>query len=421
MEEKVFISIYHDTRRIKKNGKYPVKLRVFTKIPRKQKLFPTSFEFTEKEFEAIWHLEKPRTENKILKDELYLLQKKSESIARELNPFTFEKFERKLFGSKNNWNLEYYINQIINELTDEERLNTAQSYVSTKTIISNFLKQRKRKDINKVVLQDIDQKWLKDFDNYLTGDLNRSKTTLGIYLRNLRHIFNEAISNGDLHKEFYPFGNNKNKYKIPGTTNKKKALSILQMKALINSVPKTPEQQKAVDFFLFSYNTFGTNIKDIALLKFKNIDYHNNTLEYVRAKTSKSTEDDSESIVVPLNDFSTAIIELYGRENKNPNNYVFSILQSTDTAKDQQMKIKNFNRFINQHLKIIAKDNGLPEEISFYWARHSYVSISVHNRNKSLEFIRGNLGHKNITTTQKYLNSLDIESKKEHSKTLMDF
>src|SRR5690554_7436944 len=54
IEKEVYISIYLDTRRIKKNGKFPVKLRVATPFLRtKQKLYKTKYEFDKKEFEAI--------------------------------------------------------------------------------------------------------------------------------------------------------------------------------------------------------------------------------------------------------------------------------------------------------------------------------------------------------------------------------
>ena len=64
MKKQYFISIYLDTRRVKYNGKFPVKLRVYTSTPRKQKMYPTIFEFTEKEFNSIWNTSKPRKEFK---------------------------------------------------------------------------------------------------------------------------------------------------------------------------------------------------------------------------------------------------------------------------------------------------------------------------------------------------------------------
>ena len=44
------ISIKLDVRRIKSSGKYPVKLRVYTKFPRKQKLYFTGIDLSKKEY-----------------------------------------------------------------------------------------------------------------------------------------------------------------------------------------------------------------------------------------------------------------------------------------------------------------------------------------------------------------------------------
>jgi integrase/recombinase XerD len=77
MKTEVFISIYLDTRRKKSNGKYPVKLRVFSSYPRKQKFYPTTFEFTEKEFESIWLTARPRNEYKDIRNDIISIEKKS--------------------------------------------------------------------------------------------------------------------------------------------------------------------------------------------------------------------------------------------------------------------------------------------------------------------------------------------------------
>jgi integrase/recombinase XerD len=52
----------------------------------------------------------------------------------------------------------------------------------------------------------------------------KSITTVGIYNRTLRAIFNDAIAEEVISREnYYPFGNRK--YKIPASRNVKKALS----------------------------------------------------------------------------------------------------------------------------------------------------------------------------------------------------
>ena len=59
-----------------------------------------------------------------------------------------------------------------------------------------------------------------------------AKATQGIYLRNLRAIFNEAIADGIISKEkCYPFG--RRKYQIPTGRNIKKALKLEQIEKTI--------------------------------------------------------------------------------------------------------------------------------------------------------------------------------------------
>ncbi|MGY8909895.1 MAG: hypothetical protein ACKVIG_08560, partial [Flavobacteriales bacterium] len=50
------ISIYHETRRLKENGKFSVKLRVYNKNNnvKKVRYFSTDIDLTENEFETIW-------------------------------------------------------------------------------------------------------------------------------------------------------------------------------------------------------------------------------------------------------------------------------------------------------------------------------------------------------------------------------
>jgi len=56
----------------------------------------------------------------------------------------------------------------------------------------------------------------------------KSKTTVGIYLRSLRTIFNKAIEEGNIAADLYPF----KKYKIPTGQNIKKALDKSELKTL---------------------------------------------------------------------------------------------------------------------------------------------------------------------------------------------
>ena len=106
------------------------------------------------------------------------------------------------------------------------------------------------------------------------------------------------------------------------------------------------------------------------------------------------------------------IIKKYKNKNENEENYIFDIISKKDTSSEEVRKIDNFNRYVNQHIKKLAKDNGIDENISAYWARHSF-SNSIINNGGSIEMLSQLLGHSDIKTTKAYIGSIDIERKKE--------
>ena len=101
-------------------------------------------------------------------------------------------------------------------------------------------------------------------------DKGYSKTTIGIYVRQLRALFNEAIKQGLIKREkHYPFG--RRKYVRPTRRNIKKSLTLQEVAKLYYYKPTCEQEQWAKDFWAFSYLANGINTKDIALLKYRNI------------------------------------------------------------------------------------------------------------------------------------------------------
>ncbi|WP_438710707.1 hypothetical protein ACSTS3_18495 [Aquimarina muelleri] len=100
MTKEYSISISLDKRRAKANGKFPLRLRVFVSNPRKQKLYPTTFDFTEKEFKSIWETTKPRKEHKDVKLRLQAIENKANEVASKIVPFSFSQFEKNYIERK---------------------------------------------------------------------------------------------------------------------------------------------------------------------------------------------------------------------------------------------------------------------------------------------------------------------------------
>jgi integrase/recombinase XerD len=415
MNKSYFISIYLDTRREKDNGKYPVKLRVFTSAPRIQKLYPTVFEFTENQFQSIWETQKPRKEYKELRLKLHAVEKHANDVADLLTTFTFEQFEKKLFRiAGDGSNVFYHYNETIERLKSNNQLSTASTYHLGLKSIRAFLLHSNGKEPKKLPFHEITPSWLTKYEKYMLTDLERSRTTVSMYLRTLRTIFNSAIADREINNEIYPFG--KRKYQIPSVKAVKKALTKVQLKTLFDARPQNKEQEKARDFWFFSYFCNGMNLKDIVQLK--GDDIHDDSIIFYRAKTINSNKGDIRPIVVYLHDHANEVIEKYGTIRKGK--YVFDVIQDSDPHIQQHKKVKNFTRFINHNIKKLAVANGLPEEISSYWARHSFASKAI-REGASMEFVSEALNHSNLKTTQGYFAGFEDESKKKLMESLLKF
>ncbi|MBK8486110.1 MAG: site-specific integrase [Saprospiraceae bacterium] len=417
MERQVFISLYLDTRRSKSNGKFPVKLRVFTKEPRIQKLYPTSFEFTEKEFQNIWITVKPKPEARDIRQKLKDLEQMAFDKADDLVPFTFEAFENTLTKTKGDrQNLVFKYHEQINSLLSLDRIGNAKNYEGSLKSLLEFAKYNSGKETYTLSFQEITPLWLEKYEKYMTGTLNRSVTTVSIYLRSLRAIFNNAIADKDIDPELYPFG--KRKYLIPNYNKVKKALNKLQLKILFEAVPKTAEQEKARDFWRLSYMLYGMNIKDIALLRYENL--KEDQLTFIRAKTRTTSKSNLKPIIIYLNNDSKNILKKYSNTEQNSKSLIFSIVSDQDTELVKFTKIKNFTRFVNQNLKILAKENGITEEISSYWARHSFATNLIRSGG-SKEMVGECFGHSGIKSTDNYFAGFEDEVKREIISKILDF
>ena len=231
----------------------------------------------------------------------------------------------------------------------------------------------------------------------------KSKTTVGIYLRSLRAIFNRA----SIDKSLYPFGEGKGKYSIPTGKNIKKALTLEEIASIFHYQPEPGNtKEMARDYWIFIYLCNGLNVKDLCLLKRKNIE--GDILKYERAKTKRS-KNNAEKIVVSLKPEAKAIIQKWGQPSINNESYVFPHLQKGLSVEREREIIQQLTKTINKYMKLIAKELEINKEVTTYFARHSFATI-LKNSGASMEFISEALGHSDMKTTKSYLSSFEAET-----------
>lgn len=410
------ITLYLDTRRNPQNGRYNVRLRLYDPESTKTRFITTVFKFTKKDFKSIWETKTPRNEFKQDRKKLEKLLERAEKLASQLRPFSFDSFEsawKDKPGEKENVFIQY--DAKIEQKKKNGQLGTADSYQCSKQSVVKYLEDENGEDQKSLLFREITPAWLQQYENYMI-EKGKSPTTTGIYLRPLRALFNEAISNNIISRDIYPFG--RRKYEIPHSNNTKRALSKEQLKKLFEANPATPEQQKAKDYFFFLYSCAGLNIKDLINLKYSHL--KDDKLIYIREKTKRTTKGHSKPVVVYLNQFAKDFIEKHGNKDKTPENYIFPICSQQMTDEQKYSQSKTFTRFVNQHIKKLAEANGLPGDISTYWSRHTFATTAIRS-GASLEQISQALNHNNLSTTKAYFAGFEDEAMKELTSNLMNF
>lgn len=413
MKSSATTAVILEKRKPLNNGLFPVKLRIT--YQREQHYYTLrdengkSFSFTEQEFKKI-KCERPREPYKEITLYLNGLEKHARDLIETLPVFSFELFEKKYFSNtSDNEDVFSALKNTASELKNEGRINTSVNFQSTLKSLQKFTgkKYLQYERITPAFLNQY-EKWMLEQD--------KSPTTIGIYLRNLRIVINKAIRDG-ITKVEYPFG--KGKYQIPVSRNIKKALSLHEVGLIMNYlVNDGTNEHKYRDYWIFSYLCNGINVKDIAKLKYKNID--EDVITFIREKTKRASKRNLRPITVVITQTIGRIIDRWGNKPVYSEQYIFPILEHNLTPEQESERIHQAIKMINKYIGQIAEKIGITHKVTSYTARHSFATV-LKRSGASIEFISESLGHSNLQTTENYLADFEIDEKRKWAKELTKF
>lgn len=126
--------------------------------------------------------------------------------------------------------------------------------------------------------------WLIKCETYWLKSQNL--TTIGIYMRNIRAIMNDAKKNGIIKENQYPFC--KGKYEIKIGKSRKKALTLEQIGKISRFEDGLESTEKYGDLWMFIYFCNGINVVDLLKLKFLNIE--DGEICFIRQRTERTSK-----------------------------------------------------------------------------------------------------------------------------------
>lgn len=387
------------------DGLYPLVLRITKE--RKVKIITLGLDCMRKDWDSKESCFKKSYANYMQRNKVLLALKNKaltiiDNFYSEDIDFTLIQFEKAFRGKdKNKTTVLEFWDDKINDLIKVGRTGNARSLKGTKKSFFKFCNN------DNILFREITTDLLYKYEVYLRANGNQDGG-VGVKMRELRSIYNDAIRKGYVDEKYYPFKTFKvSRFKGKGH---KKALSRDEIKLIENlDEASYPHLVEAKHYFLFSYFTRGMNFYDIMKLKWENI--IDNKITYTRSKTKGRFVIE---ILKPVQD----ILDFYKGKNFQTN-YVFPILLESNLTPSQieNRKFKTLKKF-NKDLKSIGSVLGINKPITSYVARHSYAT-NLKQLGISTDIVSQSMGHSNLAVTISYLKEFDDEVLNDANKKLL--
>ncbi|MCF2583279.1 site-specific integrase [Bacteroides caecigallinarum] len=225
-----------------------------------------------------------------------------------------------------------------------------------------------------LTFEDLSYTFLKDFEAWLR-DLGKNQNTTGKHLRQLRTLTNEAINDGYMPVDAYPF----RKFKIKIQKAQKPFLTPDELGKLEKLHLDDSRQQHILDAFLFCCYT-GLRFSDFRTLTASNI-IPINRKKWLCLNMQKTNLD----IKLPLD------LLFEGK--------ALDIIDKYDSI--EQMAAIPINADTNKILSEIAEKSKIKKHFTFHTARHTCATLLIH-QGVAITTVQKLLGHTSVKTTEIY-------------------
>lgn len=247
----------------------------------------------------------------------------------------------------------------------DRRESTKENLYTTITVLQEF-----RPGLD---FKDITYSFLKDFEVYLREKGN-GINTVAKHLRQLRTLVNEAINQGYIHADAYPF----RKFKIKQERGRHEFLTPDELKKLENLEVNDRKLRHVLDAFLFCCYV-GLRYSDFCQLTPANF-IRVNGKKWLHFKSIKTGIELRLPLHLLFEGKALAILERYSIEE-------FASLGS--------------NSEVNKALSVIAGIARIRKHVTYHTARHTCATLLIH-QGVPITTVQKLLGHTSVKTTEIY-------------------
>lgn len=275
--------------------------------------------------------------------------------------------------------------ELAEDLRLSERLGTARTYREVVSVLKSSINSAD------VKFNEINYDFLKGFERFHLSKPGNSLNGLAAYMRTIRSIYNQGIKRGFISKDAYPFKD----YQIRTEPTAKRAMNSENLKKILAlQLEKGSWPFHYRNYFLLSYMLFGMSFIDMAFLKMSNI--VDGRVKFQRKKTSKLYD-------IKITPQMKQMLDFYFL-GKKKDDFILPIIKR-ETLDLQYKDVHGARKRFNKGLRRIAEICQIDEHLTSYVSRHSFATHAM-LKQIPLPAISAMLGHSSMATTQVYLKSL---------------
>jgi len=266
------------------------------------------------------------------------------------------------------------------------KAGTMKNYYTTEKYLNKFLAQKLK--VNDIYLKQLNYRFIIDFEhfirNYKPKKERRTLTNNGVmkHLERFKKMINLAIKLEWLVKN--PFS----QFQLKFDKYDRQYLSERELQLIENTNFTSERLERVKDMFIFSCYT-GLSYIDVKQLTQHQIVRGIDNNYWIYTKREKTNE----MVKVPILPKALVIIDKYK-----------TIAQEIDS---ELLLPLYSNQKTNSYLKEIAKQCGIPKNITFHVARDTFATTVLLSNGVPIETVSKLLGHTKLTTTQIYARVLE--------------
>lgn len=375
---------------IKRNGKYPIYLRIRVGI--KETKVSAKLDVRKEQ----WDVKKKTPKDKAL---LILLNRKITELELYINRILVEEQEltldvikefysgKKKVKPENGSLYDYYLEFV--ERKRKEGLNpeTIRVYMTTYNVLKEFQEN--------IRISDISLPFIEKFDDHMREVNGNSPGGRNPKHKNLRTVIL------DMQKRNIGVDSPYKWFKIPSAETREIYLDKIELTALIeytNQFDKSSKEYQILKMYQFSCFC-GLRFSDAMTLEWKDIDFTNNIIHKTMVKTKTD-------VITPLFPMARDILMEWSKDKILQNNHEKIFYNYAEPT-------------VNQTLSKQAKLAGINKHITYHSSRHTFATLLVID-GVDIYKISKYLGHKSVNMTQRYL-KYDLSIAKESAKEIHTF